>query len=559
LSEPLPHTQASGAAPARIPLVVAVTGHRRLEARDYPMHRQRIAAFFAALRASYPHTPLRVISALAEGADRLVAAAALEDGYELIVPLPLEPAEYERDFPESVPEFRELLARVPPENVFVVGAGDAGSEGERQDSAWRDRRYRATDEHVAAQCHILLALWDGADTRAAAGAAVVVRLRLHDASREDGGLLNPDFSGPVYWLHAPRQGSGAEAPREPRWLFPPDSDEALFRTVWSRIERFNSDADNLPRRYKRGEPLIPELDTRPAADRYLGGVYASADALARRFRNMTHAVLRTVIALAVGLALTFEIYAELMPRRELPEIYLGIFVAVTLLYLWQKRVDAQGRYLDYRALAEGLRVQFYWRLGGLPQSASQSYLRKQLDELRWIREALRGANALPPPRAPRVDQVLKYWVHGQAHYFRHRAQWQMRRIHRIEFFSAMCLVFGLLATSGLVFFWEQLGGLGHWRHYLVMIMGFAPIAAALWEAYGERFGLRSQAHQYARFATIFARAEKATSHEGADPSAGARAEELDRTLILELGYEALIENGDWVLLLRERPIALPKG
>jgi hypothetical protein len=33
----------------------------------------------------------------------------------------------------------------------------------------------------------------------------------------------------------------------------------------------------------------------------------------------------------------------------------------------------------------------------------------------------------------------------------------------------------------------------------------------------------------------------------------------ERALIGELGREALMENGDWVLLLRERPIVLPKG
>jgi hypothetical protein len=555
LSDPVPQADATGC----IPLVVAVSGHRYMALRDYPLHRQRIAAFFVTLRENYPHTPVRVISSLAEGADRLVAEAALECGNELIVPLPLEPAEYERDFPESVAEFRALLARVPTENVFVLRTGDADVQAARRDHAWRDRRYRTADEYIAAQSHIVLALWDGVDnSQAAAGSSVVVRLRLHDASREDGGLLNPDFSGPVYWLHAPRRESDGVEAAAPRWLFPPDSEEALYRTIWSRIERFNIDAGNLTRRPKPGDSLIPDLEKRPAPDRTLAAVYESADGLARRYRNLTHTVLRLVIALAVGLALTFEVYAELLPRRELPELYLGIFLAVTLLYLWQRRVDAQGRYLDYRALAEGLRVQFYWRLAGLPQSASQSYLRKQLDELRWIREGLRGANALPPPRHPRVDLVMKYWVQGQAQYFRHRAQWQMRRIQRVEFFSAMCLVFGLLATSGLVFFWNQLEGLGHWRHYLAMTMGFAPIAAALWEAYGERFGMRSQAHQYARFATIFARAERATS----EPLQGAQAahvDELDRTLILELGYEALMENGDWVLLLRERPIALPKG
>jgi len=540
-----------------IPLVVAVTGHRHLEERDYPVYRQRIAAFFASLRENYPRTPVRVISPLAEGGDRLVASAALECGHELIAALPLEPSEYERDFPESVAEFRALLARIPRENVFVIEPPAADALGSTGDGAWRDRRYHATDEYVAAHCHILIALWDGVQTRAAAGAAEVVRLRLHDPSREDGGLLNPDFGGPVYWLSAPRRGSGGDASAAPRWLFPPDTDEALFRTVWARIERFNIDAESLPRTYTHGEALIPGLAARPAPDRYLAAAYARADGLARRYRRVTHSVLRIVIALAVALALTFEVYAELMPRRELPGIYLLIFLAVTLLYLWQRRVDAQGRYLDYRALAEGLRVQFYWRLAGLPNSASQSYLRKQLDELRWIREALRGANALPPPSEPRVDLVLKYWVHGQAHYFRHRAQLQMRRIHRVELLSGICLACGLLATSALVVFWDRVGALGHWRHYLVMMMGFAPIAAALGEAYGERFGLRSQAHQFARYATIFARAERATS-DAPDPRS-ARPGELERTLILELGYEALMESGDWVLALRERPIAMPKG
>ena len=557
MNRPVTQEDAGDATAGRIPLVVAITGHRHLETRDYATYRERIGAFFASLREAYPYTPVRVISPLAEGADRLVASVALECGHEMIVPLPLEPAEYERDFPESVSEFRELLAKVPPQSVFVLTAPGVDAGGDARDAEWRDRRYHATDEYVAAQCHILLALWDGVDTHAAAGAAEVIRLRLHDPSDEDGGLLNPDFGGPVHWICAPRRGSGGDANVPPRWLFPPDTDEALYRTVWSRIDRLNRDAGDLPTASMRGEDLIPEIAQRPASDRRLAASYAVADELARRYRRLTHAVLRLVIALAVALALTFEVYAELMPRRELPEIYLLIFLGVTVLYLWQRRVDAQGRYLDYRALAEGLRVQFYWRLAGLPNSASQSYLRKQLDELRWIREALRGANALPPPREPRTDLVLKYWVHGQAQYFRHRAQLQMRRIHRVDSFSGLCLACGLLATFGLVAFWNQLSMLGHSRHYLVMIMGFAPIAAALGEAYGERFGLRSQAHQFARFATIFARAERATRNpRGEAPAARG---ELERTLILELGYEALMESGDWVLLLRERPIALPKG
>ncbi len=335
----------------------------------------------------------------------------------------------------------------------------------------------------------------------------------------------------------------------------------LLRTVSSRINRFNSDSLGSPvpaALAPDAAGLLPELGERPPGDRLLAQTFASADTLARRYQRITHLVLRLIVGLAVALALTFEIYAEIMPRRALPILYLLIFSAIVALFLWQKRADAQGRYLDYRALAEALRVQFYWRLAGLTDSAAASYLRKQLDELRWIRDALRGANALPPATQPRADLVQRQWVRGQALYYRGRAKSLMSRIHRIERLSGACLAGGLLSTMALVVFWNYLEPLGHGRHWLVLVMGFAPIAAALGETYGERFGMRTQAHQYSRFAAIFGRAEAAIGRLEAAPDTVGRVQS-ERALIGELGREALMENGDWVLLLRERPIVLPKG
>ncbi|MGH8260688.1 MAG: hypothetical protein ACREUG_13500, partial [Steroidobacteraceae bacterium] len=82
-------------AEGRLPIVIGVTGHRHLREADLPGYRVRVTAFFEDLRRRYPATPLRVISALAAGADRLVAEIALERGDELIAPLPLEPQDYE--------------------------------------------------------------------------------------------------------------------------------------------------------------------------------------------------------------------------------------------------------------------------------------------------------------------------------------------------------------------------------------------------------------------------------------------------------------------------------
>jgi hypothetical protein len=71
-----------------IPLVVAVTGHRDLVPGEVPDIQDRVRALIEDLRQKYPDRRLRVMSPLAEGADRLVAQIALDLDVELIVPLP---------------------------------------------------------------------------------------------------------------------------------------------------------------------------------------------------------------------------------------------------------------------------------------------------------------------------------------------------------------------------------------------------------------------------------------------------------------------------------------
>ncbi len=108
----------------RLPIVIGVTGHRHLRPADEPKYREYVCELFTHLRKRYPSTPLRIVTALAEGADRLVAEVALEGGHEVLVPLPLAPADYEHDFPATAAEFHTILSRVPPHQVFVLPQDD---------------------------------------------------------------------------------------------------------------------------------------------------------------------------------------------------------------------------------------------------------------------------------------------------------------------------------------------------------------------------------------------------------------------------------------------------
>lgn len=108
--------------------------------------------------------PGRVVTSLAEGADRLVARrAARRPGWVHEVVLPLDPDDYEADFVDaaSVAEFRHLLASA----VAVHQVPPAPS---------REDAYLAAGLAVLDRSDALLAIWDGQEARGRGGTAEIV-------------------------------------------------------------------------------------------------------------------------------------------------------------------------------------------------------------------------------------------------------------------------------------------------------------------------------------------------------------------------------------------------
>jgi hypothetical protein len=174
-----------------IPLVVGVTGHRKLRAEDLGRLRAAVAGVFDALHKKYADTPLLVLSSLAEGADRLVAEVARERGIPFIVPLPMEQKEYERDFAEhddpqeaenSLKDFTRLMEAA--EASFVVSLSPAVMAEDLRGEK-RAEQYAMAGKFILRHSHILLALWDGEKGEKTGGTAQMVRYRLTGFPRRD--------------------------------------------------------------------------------------------------------------------------------------------------------------------------------------------------------------------------------------------------------------------------------------------------------------------------------------------------------------------------------------
>lgn len=138
---------------------LGVTGHRVLpDDPRLPAAVDRVVDGLAANGA------LTLYSALAEGADRLVARAVLKTpGGRLIAVLPLSEDDYRRDFdtPASQNQFSTLL-RAAAETIVLDTAES------------RTAAYQAGGWYVADHCDVLVTLWNGQPARGQGGTAEIV-------------------------------------------------------------------------------------------------------------------------------------------------------------------------------------------------------------------------------------------------------------------------------------------------------------------------------------------------------------------------------------------------
>jgi hypothetical protein len=166
----------------RLALRVGVTGHQPedLHRADTAALKKQIHAVLEVVKkfatehshaGRYYREPgkpiLRVISSLAEGADRYVAHEAIALGYELQCPLPFSREEYSRDFNSakgSLHEFNELLDDRQTTALLELD-GTRGGEPES---------YLAASRVVLSQSDVFLAIWNGQEAAAEGRTALIV-------------------------------------------------------------------------------------------------------------------------------------------------------------------------------------------------------------------------------------------------------------------------------------------------------------------------------------------------------------------------------------------------
>ncbi len=558
-----------------LPLMIGVSGHRDVREQDYPVLRSRLIQIFSELRSKYPSTPLILLSPLAEGADRLTARAALEQGVRLIAVLPMRRTLYEKDFAtsESLKEFDDLI-RSAEKIIEVPLVGDNTEASIQVYDEPRNRQYAAAGAFVARHSQVFIALWDGVDTKLTGGTSQIVQFNLEGVPEPYArvqNLLDPLECGPVFQIVTPRvKNPNPDRAFEILRLYPAGyqgKQESGYDRIWKREDSFNRDLLRFRVRFQREieeckNNVLPlnEASTLSSSLQLMREAFGISDALAIHFQKMAHRASRVFFFLVFSAVFFYQIYQDLVPNAPWDtEMYLASLILIFVLYLYSKQADFENKHLDYRALAEGLRVQLFWRIAGVKSSAADHYLHKQRSDLDWIRDAVRAFSLLsqedsdsdmkPGKQGSRhgLNLVLDHWVKDQAGYYLKSAWRDRRRLIRLKYGSQ-----GLLLAGAALAFLKVI--VNPVFRYFAAAMTLAPAIGAILNGYAEHRGFSQHSKQYGRMSGLFS-----TAQERLQGLIDARKDASAVELIRELGKEALAENGDWVILHRERPIEILKA
>jgi SMODS and SLOG-associating 2TM effector domain 1 len=533
----------------RIPFTfrIGVTGHRDLA--DPDGLRVAIRKALRGLIELLPVAPAAgltpvVVSALAEGADRLVAEEILADpAARLEVSLPLSPADYEEDFKTeaSKEEFRLLLAR-------------ASAIWHAQTTEDRNEAYEQAGRTMVDRCDALIAVWDGEDPRGQGGTADIV------AYAQENGV-------PIAWVNT--QGNP-----EPTYAhsYNQDSRVKVLTKAADKLRTYNArviDSEKFDKRIQDlRDELMPDvaseipidplgLSREKVAD-WVFPYYVRADILALHYQRWFLGLSQLIFALASAAVAVVALQVTIWPSQDWV-VGLEVLCLIGLLIIlgMNRRLRLQDQWISSRFLAERLRSSYFLALAGTgdqrgrsPRIAffsdsSEAWIERALGEVIACRPHLDAASA---PLEVLRDYLRRHWIEGQISY-QTKTSGQLRAsgrqlagLTKILFF--VTLIAALVHSSGDSIVTLPEG----WKNALVVVSITFPAIGAALHGYGAQRQFRRHSERYRTMAGVLdqARADMA------------RATTIDQVQDVARETERIMreENSDWFGVMRFHDIEL---
>ena len=221
-----------------IPLVLGITGHRDIALEDEDQLKNKIKEIFTYLNNKYNNTPFVLMTPLSDGADRIVAKAAIEFNQKLLdegkdrkidfkIILPFEEELYFSTFGvkglsaqnDSIDEYKEIINKIKSQylenekqeldlclKTYLPYSEKYNTLNDDEKSNFRHKQYKYVGEYISIHSHILIALQDPCSEVKDGGTNEIVNKKLtgqYDFYSDKNNVTPPE-KGLVYRIITPR-------------------------------------------------------------------------------------------------------------------------------------------------------------------------------------------------------------------------------------------------------------------------------------------------------------------------------------------------------------------
>jgi hypothetical protein len=232
-----------------------------------------------------------------------------------------------------------------------------------------------------------------------------------------------------------------------------------------------------------------------------------------------------------------------------------LIVLAGIIYFYSRITKDHTKYLYNRTLAEALRIQFYWNIAGINHNVSDYILRIHRKEFTWIEYILSSIYGITyncrPITSKAINDLTTNWVKNQADFFESSIRRMTQKLAQYHLISNISFViaFALLLS---IFFLENFYVMNNYMNYLQVIIGTLLSIFALIRAFIQIKGYDQLLNQYDLMNVLYQKAEAKINQVSSHLQETDEQHAYLKELFFIIGQEALIENGNWYLILKEK-------
>jgi hypothetical protein len=317
-----------------IPLIVGLIGHRKLLPEELDGLVAEFDDFLAGLIGSFKHTPILLLTSLAEGADRIALRSRFRDSLTIYAVLPFEIEDYRSDFQgeHSLKDFEDSLNRV--DQFIEVFSGDSKS-------LQRDLDYRKCANWISDRSNILVAIWNGKFNDEPGGTSDTINYRM-EKNKQVGSLES--INNRIFHILG---SNGVEGIDKNCACSFHKSRQDESSTDLNLIESFNK---SILKEIKNADPID-----------FSSNIFDSMASAAKR----KYLYASRLILILGFVALNLLNVTQISNSRNL--FFATLSTLSLTFYFWRRtlRLDLKAKYERLRIIAETLRIQSWWSQIGI--------------------------------------------------------------------------------------------------------------------------------------------------------------------------------------------------